>query len=130
MFDVEFKKRLALQEEGVQVAYTKAEIEGRVAASGPHLPAIRKAWDPERSPDLHVVMKPNWMRSSSRNLTTHGSPHPYDTHVPIMFWGARVKPGRYHANVAPNDIAPTLATMLDVETPSGSVGRVLSEMLK
>jgi hypothetical protein len=28
-----------------------------------------------------------------------------------------------------NDIAPTLATMLDVETPSGSIGRVLDEML-
>jgi hypothetical protein len=28
-----------------------------------------------------------------------------------------------------NDIAPTLATLLDVETPSGSVGRVLDEIL-
>jgi hypothetical protein len=27
-----------------------------------------------------------------------------------------------------NDVAPTLATMLDVETPAGSVGRVLSEI--
>ena len=32
--------------------------------------------------------------------------------------------------VAPNDIAPTLATILDIETPSGSSGRVLTEMLK
>jgi hypothetical protein len=27
-----------------------------------------------------------------------------------------------------NDIAPTLATILEVETPSGSVGRVLNEI--
>jgi hypothetical protein len=29
-----------------------------------------------------------------------------------------------------NDIAPTLAAILEVETPSGSTGRVLSEMFK
>ena len=29
-----------------------------------------------------------------------------------------------------NDIAPTLATMLDVETPSGSVGRALAEIME
>jgi hypothetical protein len=27
-----------------------------------------------------------------------------------------------------NDIAPTLATLLSIETPSGSVGRVLREI--
>jgi len=30
---------------------------------------------------------------------------------------------------AVNDVAPTLATILDVEIPSGSEGRILSEML-
>jgi hypothetical protein len=30
--------------------------------------------------------------------------------------------------VVENDIAPTLAAILEVETPSGSVGRVLSEI--
>jgi len=43
--------------------------------------------------------------------------------------GMGIKPGRYHHPAMVNDIAPTLATMLDVETPSGSVGRVLDEML-
>jgi hypothetical protein len=48
----------------------------------------------------------------------------------MLFLGARIKAGRYHSTVAPNDIAPTLATILDIETPSGSSGRVLAEMLK
>ena len=48
----------------------------------------------------------------------------------MLFLGSRIKAGRYDANVAPNDIAPTLATILDIETPSGSSGRVLTEMLK
>ena len=39
--------------------------------------------------------------------------------------GVRIEP-----NEAVEDIAPTLATLLAVETPSGNMGRVLTEMLK
>jgi hypothetical protein len=42
--------------------------------------------------------------------------------------GAGIRAGRYYQAVKLNDVAPTLAAILDVETPSGSVGRVLSEM--
>jgi len=50
-------------------------------------------------------------------------------HVPVIFMGWGIRPGLYHASIAVNDIAPTLATMLEIETPSGSVGRVLTEIL-
>ena len=46
----------------------------------------------------------------------------YDAHVPIVLLGAGIKAGRYNMRVAVNDIATTLATMLDVEPPSGSWG--------
>jgi hypothetical protein len=36
---------------------------------------------------------------------------------------------RYEAATV-NDVAPTLAAILGVETPSGSVGRILSEILE
>jgi hypothetical protein len=120
-------KRLLLAEEGVEVAYTAEEIEGRVRSEGPHLDAVRRMWDRERSPDLHVVMKPNWMRSSSQGgVTTHGSPHAYDTHVPLMFWGpAWVAPRRVEAPAEMVDLAPTLASLLRVRAPAASEGRVL-----
>ena len=47
----------------------------------------------------------------------------------MIFMGGGIKPGKYNSRAAPNDIAPTLATMLEVEIPSGSSGRVLDEML-
>lgn len=80
-----------------------------------------------RTPDLRVVVDPYWMSASTG--TTHGAPFGYDSHVPLILMGPGIKAGRYHRAAAPNDIAPTLATMLDVETPSGSVGRVLDEIL-
>ena len=46
----------------------------------------------------------------------------------MIFLGQGIKMGEFHQAVAVNDIAPTLSTILGVETPSGSVGRILSEI--
>ena len=89
---------------------------------------VRNGFNAARSGNLIVVSDPYWM--ASKTGTTHGTPFDYDAHVPILFLGSAVRAGRYNRNVMVNDIAPTLATILDVETPSGSVGRVLDEILK
>ena len=80
-----------------------------------------------RSGDLEIVFEPYWMRAASG--TTHGTPYGYDAHIPLVFMGPGIRPGHYDANVALNDLAPTVATLIAVETPSGSQGRVLTEML-
>ncbi len=81
---------------------------------------------PRRSGDLFFVFEPNYVPGASG--TSHFSPYSYDRHVPVLFMGPGIKPGRYDETIAPNDIAPTLATMLNLQTPSGSSGRVLNEM--
>jgi arylsulfatase A-like enzyme len=43
--------------------------------------------------------------------------------------GPRIKPGTYSNHVALNDLAPTITTILGVDPPSGSSGRVLTEAL-
>jgi len=87
---------------------------------------VVNGFNQRRSPDIAFIPEPYWILTSS--VTTHGTPFDYDAHVPVIFMGAGIKPGRYDANIAVNDIAPTLATILEVETPSGSVGRVLAEI--
>ncbi|MBV9762133.1 MAG: alkaline phosphatase family protein [Acidobacteriaceae bacterium] len=83
-------------------------------------------FNPKRSGDLALVFEPGYIPGSSG--TTHYSPYGYDTHVPLIFMGSGIKPGRFDETVRPNDIAPTLAALLDLQTPSGSSGRVLTEM--
>jgi predicted AlkP superfamily pyrophosphatase or phosphodiesterase len=85
---------------------------------------------PRESPDLVIAYEPYTMPGSGGRGTTHFSPYDYDKHVPILFMGPGIKAGHYDGNVSPIDIAPTLATMLSLETPSGSSGRVLTEMLQ
>ena len=43
----------------------------------------------------------------------------------MLLMGPGIRPGRYDETVEVNDIAPTLATLLDIQTPSGSSGHVL-----
>ncbi len=83
-----------------------------------------------RGADLVIIQDPYYLDGGKAGTTSHGAPFGYDTHVPIIFMGDWIKAGRYHEKAAVNDIAPTLATLLDVEIPSGSVGRVLHEIMK
>lgn len=62
--------------------------------------------------------------------TTHFSPWSYDRHVPLAFYGAPFNPGTYRGRVAPVDMAATFASLLGVNQPSASVGRVLTEALR
>jgi predicted AlkP superfamily pyrophosphatase or phosphodiesterase len=83
---------------------------------------------PRRSGDLNLVYDPYFVLG--KGGTSHYSPWGYDRHVPVLFFGASIKPGRYYQIISVNDVAPTLATMLDIETPGGSSGRVLAEIIQ
>jgi hypothetical protein len=88
---------------------------------------VRAGFHYQRASDVFIVSEPYWLFEASG--TSHGTPYNYDAHVPVVFLGPGIKAGRYNMRIAVNDIATTLATMLDVEPPSGSSGRVLTEML-
>ncbi|MBY0504728.1 MAG: alkaline phosphatase family protein [Bryobacteraceae bacterium] len=91
---------------------------------------VLRSFHPQRSPDLEILLDPYWLRTAvNATGTTHGSPFSYDSHIPLIFMGPGIKPGRYVRNVALNDLAASLATILNVETPSGSAGQPLTEMM-
>jgi predicted AlkP superfamily pyrophosphatase or phosphodiesterase len=48
-------------------------------------------------------------------IASHGSPYDYDSHVPLIFYGAGVRPGRHGEFVRTVDLAPTLGGMLGVQ---------------
>ncbi|MCZ2079880.1 MAG: alkaline phosphatase family protein [Bryobacterales bacterium] len=88
---------------------------------------VRNGFNNERGSDLFIVVEPYWL--FEERGTSHGTPYNYDSHVPVIFMGRGIKAGQYNQPIAVNDIAPTLATFLAIETPSGAEGRVLDEML-
>ncbi len=89
---------------------------------------VVRSFNAQRSGDLEIILEPYWMRQAEG--TTHGTPYNYDAHIPLILMGHRIRPGEYSDNVALNDLAPTLATLVGVEIPAGSSGRVLTEALR
>jgi arylsulfatase A-like enzyme len=88
--------------------------------------AVLRGFYEQRSGDVMVVQEPYYLFGASG--TSHSTPFNYDSHVPIVFMGEGIRAGEYDEKIAENDIAPTLATILRVEEPSGSIGRILSEI--
>lgn len=107
--------------------YTRDQLLNGLVADDPVGRRVLNGYNQRRGADIVYLQDPYWLFAASG--TSHGTPFGYDTHVPILFLGASIRAGRYYAPVAVNDIAPTLAAILEVETPAGSVGRILSEIL-
>jgi hypothetical protein len=91
---------------------------------------VANGFNVKRSPDVMFIPDPYWVVRTSDKGTSHATPFHYDTHVPVVFMGAGLRAGTYYQSVIVNDIAPTLAAILDIEAPSGSIGRVLTEMFE
>ena len=108
--------------------YTKDQIIKGEMLSDPVGLMVRNGFFPRRNGELVVIQDPFYLAEGTG--TSHGTPFNYDTHVPVIFMGRGIKPGHYYARIAVNDIAPTLAAIAGVQEPSGSVGRILSEMFQ
>lgn len=84
---------------------------------------------PKRSGDVQFILKSQYTDYLSTG-TDHGSWYPYDSHIPLLFYGWGIKPGKTHRETYMTDVAPTLAAMLRIQMPSGSVGKILSEVIE
>jgi len=124
---------------GIAYAMTRGDLlAGRITES-PVQNQIRRSFHPTRSGNIHMVPEQYWFLHSTEEAekmgigsiaAIHGSPWAYDTFVPIFFAGHGVPAQVIGRRVAPTDIVATLAAYLGVKPPSGSVGTVLTEVLK
>ena len=119
-------RSLLLAQPAFAAAYTRKELASNSQSGVPLFDQMRKSWSASVSGDVQFALKPLWMFGSSTAIATHGSPYPYDTNIPLMFYGpAWVKPGRLGERVESIDLAPTLSAWLGIAAPAGSVGKRL-----
>lgn len=81
-----------------------------------------------RSGNIQVILKSGYDDVDLAG-TEHGSWYNYDSHIPLVFFGWGVKPGQSFRKVSMADIAPTISALLRVQMPSGSIGKVLGEIV-
>ncbi len=84
----------------------------------------------QRNGDIQIILKPNYIDAYAATGTTHGLWNPYDTHIPLLWYGWGIKEGKTNRETYMTDIAPTIAAMLRIQMPSGSVGHVITEVIK
>ncbi|MBC7850682.1 MAG: alkaline phosphatase family protein [Chitinophagaceae bacterium] len=83
----------------------------------------------KRAGDIQSIVKAGNFYGGATG-TTHGSMYPYDAHIPLLWMGWGIKPGKLNREVYMTDIAATLAALLRIQMPSGNVGKVIPEVLK
>jgi len=85
---------------------------------------MRLSFHPARSPDVMYVLKPFWVEAGKLG-STHGTPFNYDTHVPLLWYGAGLAPASHAEPVGVDDLAPTLSGILGLPNPPQAQGRHL-----
>jgi hypothetical protein len=126
--DAEVETALAgwlAQQPGIGAAFTRTQLRGKDRLDDPLAEAMRKSFHPDRSGDVMVIPRPYHILSTPLNVakslsfrTTHGTPHPYDTHVPLLVFGPRVVPGRRADRVTPQAVASILAAAVGIPPPA------------
>lgn len=84
---------------------------------------------PDLAPELVVTIAP-YSVSTTQTSFSHGLPYEHDSHVPVVFYGAPFRAGRYDAFTRVVDMAPTLAAVLGIQPTEPLDGRVLQAALR
>jgi hypothetical protein len=106
------------KQRGVLTAYGRTQLIRGLEKGDPIGEQVRKSFHPDRSGDVVVVTKPLYLMIPFLTGTSHGTPHPYDTHVPLLVYGPGIQVGIRKDNVAPQAIAAILAHSLGIQPPS------------
>ncbi len=102
--------------EGVANAYTSSDL---IAGTGDRpLSLMKLGYNQQRSGNVAIALQPGWI-SYGPTGTTHGSPYTYDTHVPMLWYGAEIQQGSTAREMFITDIASTVGILLDISFQMG-----------
>lgn len=116
--------------EGVFKTYTAQEIHQMPYNAEGLSGLLHRGYNQQRSGDVLVSFNPGWFPSKYEKGTTHGSAFTYDTHVPMLWYGANISKGQSFRKSAITNIVPTISMMLGVKLPNGAMDEPLYELLR
>jgi predicted AlkP superfamily pyrophosphatase or phosphodiesterase len=90
---------------------------------------ITNGYYPQRCGDIEIVLKPAFVEGYGP-ADSHGVWNPYDSHIPLLWYGWDIKHGATNRETYMTDIAATLAALLHIQMPDGCIGKVIPEVMK
>jgi predicted AlkP superfamily pyrophosphatase or phosphodiesterase len=113
--------RWLARQPGIQAAYTRnQQSRPRPRTDDPIGDRVRRSYYPGRSGEVAVVLKPYYLMTRLMTGTTHGSPHAYDTHVPLLVYGPGIRARVRRDAVTPQAAVVILAHALGIKPPAGA----------
>ncbi len=92
---------------------------------------MQKGYQYGRTGDIWILYSPGYMDNYYGGKgTTHGTPYPYDSQVPLIWYGWNIPPGNTTREIHITDIAPTLSFMLNIGIPNGCIGTPIKELVR
>ncbi len=81
-------------------------------------------YNKKRSGEIQIILNPGWYDNGGKTTgMTHGSWNPYDTHIPLIWYGWHIPKGETNSPVDMTDISATLAALLHIQAPNGCIGK-------
>ena len=117
----------------VKVAVTGSDLE-RGIIQDPWMQMILNGYSKERSGDIIFMLKPGYLSISSdtgseHKGTSHGSAFNYDTHVPLLWYGNKMKHQEIFRPIEITDISATLVHLLNLQRNGSMTGKPIIEIL-
>jgi predicted AlkP superfamily pyrophosphatase or phosphodiesterase len=126
-----FQQRVAnfmLQFTGVANAVTAQTLQSSNFTSG-LFQKFQNSYNQRRSGDIIINLEPGWVERNG-SITSAGSPYNYDTHVPLIWYGWKMKRRQILTPINMSDIAPTIATLIGTSWPNGATGTPIKEIIE
>jgi predicted AlkP superfamily pyrophosphatase or phosphodiesterase len=96
---------------------------------------IQKGFDIARSGEVLFMLQPGYLSKSmdepkAHTGTSHGSAFNYDTHVPLLWYGANIHSQNVYRPIQIVDIAPTLIHLMNLQRTGAMTGTPILEILQ
>ncbi len=99
-----------------------------IVSFSPFIEFFKNGFYEPRSGDVIINFKPGWIEDGEKG-TEHGSPYPYDTHIPLMFFGWKITKDEISDYVRMVDVAPTISAILNIDFPNGNIGTPIKAVM-
>lgn len=117
-----------LEFSGVANAITSSTLQSSNFTSG-IFEKFQNSYNPRRSGDIIINLEPGWVESNG-TVTSGNSAYSYDVHVPLIWYGWKVKRRSILSPIDMTDVSPTLSTMLGITWPNGATGTPIRELIE
>ncbi|MCQ2958798.1 MAG: alkaline phosphatase family protein [Bacteroidales bacterium] len=115
---------------GVQSAIGSVWLANHNFCSNDTYRMVDNSYNIERSANIFLTLKPGWGEQTVESVGSHLSPYNYDTHVPLIWYGWKMKSKIIHQPIEITDIIVSLCEITKTTRPNMATGKVIDALLK